>query len=130
MVPFAVGCMQSAKDESRGRVVRALTESLGEMADPQIAFQRDSTHLLVHLRTAAFPTVSEEALTEQARNVASLALRHFDRARELDSVTVLYREPFRKGVSWIRHRRGFSVDSLLSTHRNVEVSIPTPPNTR
>lgn len=127
---LAVACMRSAKDESRERVARALTETLGEAADPQIAFQRDSSHLLVQLLTVAFPTVSEEALTTQAKNIASSALRHYDKAGQLDSVTVLYREPVRRGMWWIRHTRSFPVDSLQNRHSDVDVSLPTPPNTR
>lgn len=127
---LAVACMRSAKDESRERVARALTEIVGEEADPQIAFQRDSSNLRVQLLTVAFPTVSEEALTAQAKNIASFALRHYDKAGQLDSVTVVYREPVRRGMWWIRHYRSFSVDSLQNRHSDVDVSLPTPPNAR
>lgn len=116
MLLLITSCMGSANDESRRRVAHVLTETLGKAADPQIAYQRDSSHLLIQLLTVAFPTVSEERLTEQAKAIATVALHNYDRANQLDSVTVLYREPVRRGVWWIRHSRSFSVESLQGRH--------------
>lgn len=112
---LAAACVAPADDGSRKHVARALTRTLGEAgeaADPQIAFRQDSTHLLVQFLTVAFPTVSDGELTSQATRIAKTALSNYDRADQLDSVTVLYREPVRKGTWWIRHTRSFSVDSL------------------
>lgn len=109
---LAAACVAAAEGDSRERVARALAESLGEAADPQIAFQRDSSHLLVQLATVAFPTVSEDELTRRARGIATTAMRNYDDAERLDSITVLYREKAGKGIWWIRNTRAFSVDSL------------------
>ena len=98
---------------SRQRLASVLRDSLGEAADPQVAYQRDSTHLLVELATAAFPTVSDSILTGEARNIGSFALRHYEKASQLDSVTVLYREAApRAGIWYIRHERTFAVANL------------------
>jgi hypothetical protein len=102
---------------SRERVASVLRDSLSEAADPQVAYQRDSTHLLVELATAAFPTVSDSILTGQARGIGRLALRHYDNANQLDSVTVLYREAApHPGIWHIRHKRTFPVAELRAVH--------------
>jgi hypothetical protein len=113
VIAFAAACGGPAKDQSRERVASALRDSLGDAADPQVAIQRDSAHLLVHLATVAFPTASDSALTEQARHIGSLALRHYDKSNQLDSVSVLYREKaIGSGIWHIRHERTFPVESL------------------
>lgn len=127
LAAFAVACMGIATDESRERVADALTRMLGEAADPDVGFLNDSSHLQLSLLTVAFPTVSESELTEQARIIASSALRNYDEAGRLDKITVLYREPVRKGMWWIRHTRTFSVDSLLSLPADTSESIRMPP---
>ena len=53
---------------ARERLASALSDRLGELADPQVGFQKDSTHLRVALATVAFPTVSESVLTDRAKN--------------------------------------------------------------
>jgi hypothetical protein len=86
---------------------------LGKAADPQVAFQKDSTHLLVQLATVAFPTMSEAALTDEARDIGAFAVRHYENANQLDSLTVLYREAApRRGISYIRHARTFPIGNL------------------
>jgi hypothetical protein len=98
---------------SRERLASVLRDSLGEAADPQVAYQSDSTHLLVELATTAFPTVPDSILTGQARGIGGFALRHYERANQLDSVTVLYREATpHPGIWYIRHTRTFPVASL------------------
>jgi len=98
---------------SRERLASTLRDSLGKAADPHVAYQRDSTHLLVELATAAFPTVADSILTSQARGIGGLALRHYEKADQLDSVTVLYREAApHSGVWYIRHERTFPVANL------------------
>jgi predicted component of type VI protein secretion system len=126
MVAFAVACTGHARDEPGERVARALTSMLGEAAAPQVAFVRDSSHLRVQLSTVAFPTVSEEELTKQAGRIAGSALRNYDKADQLDSVTVVYREPVRPGMWWIRHSRTFSVASLRNGHPGMGASLPAP----
>ena len=108
----AAACARTPKD-SRERAAAALKERLGEAADPHVAFQKDSTHLLVQLATAAFPTMSETNLTDQATGIATFALRHYEKQNQLDSITVVYREKAAPGFWWIRHQRTFPVESLL-----------------
>lgn len=109
---LAAACVAAPEGDSRERVPRALAESVGEAADPQITFRRDSSHLLIQLATVAFPTVSEDELTGRARGIATTAMRNYDNADQLDSITVLYREKAGKGIWWIRNTRTFPVDSL------------------
>ena len=87
--PPRSGLKRPIRDNSLERVASALRDSLGKAANPQVAFQKDSTHLLVQLATVAFPTVSESVLTAQATRIASFALRHYEKADQLDSVTCL-----------------------------------------
>ena len=111
LLVFSGACHAPAN--SRERLAYALRDSLGTAADPQVAFQRDSTHLLVELATAAFPTIPEAALTHQARSIAGFAVRSYENANQLDSVTVLYREAARHpGVWHIRHERTFPIGEL------------------
>lgn len=130
LAAFAAACMGIEKDESRERVADALTNMLGEAANPDIGFLGDSSHLQVSLLTVAFPTVSEAELTGQARIIASSALRNYGEAGRLDSITVLYREPVRKGTWWVRHTRSFSVDSLLNLPADTSGSKRMPPYPR
>lgn len=107
-----VACWGCTPDGPRENVASALREKLGEAADPKVGFQPDSTHLLVHLATVAFPTVPENELTRRARAIASFAFRRYANASDADSVTVLYREAVRPGMWWIRHERTFSAETL------------------
>ena len=109
---FIAACVGVTPDNSRTRLASVLRDSLGAAADPQVAFQRDSTHLLVQLATVAFPTVSEAELSDEAKHIGGFAFQHYERANELDSVTVLYHEKVRSGVYWIRHERTFPVEQL------------------
>jgi hypothetical protein len=113
-------------DNSRTRLASVLRDSLGAAADPQVAFEKDSTHLLVELATVAFRTVSESELSDEAKHIGGFAFKHYERANELDSVTVLYREKVRSGVWWIRHDRTFAVEEL----RCCPELIPEPAFTR
>lgn len=105
-------CVGVTPDNPRTRLAAVLRDSVGAPADPQVAFQKDSTHLLVELATVAFPTVSESELSDEAKSIGGFAFKHYERANELDSVTVLYREKVRSGVWWIRHERTFAVEEL------------------
>jgi hypothetical protein len=98
--------------DSRDRLTSGLRDSLPEPANPVAGFGRDSTHLVVYVETAAFLTVPESVLTSNAKQIAALAVRHFEKASQLDSVEVLYREPVRRGVWHIRHVRTFPVGML------------------
>jgi len=81
-------------------------------ADPQVGFLTDSTHLRVALSTIAFPTMPDSVLTERARRIGGFALTHYEKANQLDSVSVLYREAVSPGIWHIRHKRTFTIASL------------------
>jgi hypothetical protein len=110
---FVAACAEPAN--SRERLASILSDSLGTAADPAVAFQKDSTHLMVELATVAFPTVTDSVLTSQARGIGRFALRHYEPANELDSVTVLYREEVRPGAWHIRHTRTFPAGDLRNS---------------
>ena len=67
---FVAACVGPFKANARGVAV-ALRDTLGKAADPQVAFERDSTHLLVQLSAAAFPTVPDSALTRRRGALAA-----------------------------------------------------------
>jgi hypothetical protein len=113
LLPFlalAAACLGPAN--SRERLAAALKERVGEAADPDVAFLKDSTHLLVNLATVAFRTVPDSVLTVQARDIGRFALGHYERANELDSITVVYREAVSPGLWYVRHTRTFPVGDL------------------
>src|SRR3979409_2112254 len=110
LLALAAACL--GPTNSRERLPSALNTRVGEAADPDVGFMRDSTHLLVNLATVAFRTVPDSVLTVQAKGVGAFALRHYERANEVDSVTVVYREKVSSGFWYIRHERTFPVAEL------------------
>ena len=121
MIVVESSCTQDPTHRSRKHVASLLSQEIGEAADPQVAFLRDSTHLLVDLSTAAFPTLAESTLTKRARGFAITALKNYDRVDTLDSISVVYTERLGHEGGWIRHIDAFSVAALRDLH---------PPNTR
>jgi hypothetical protein len=114
VLALAVACRGPAN--SRERLASALKERLGEAANPDVGFFRDSTHLLVNLATVAFRTVPESVLTVQARDIGRFAQHNYERASEVDSVTVVYREAVSPGLWYVRHERTFPVGDLRNAH--------------
>lgn len=110
LLAVAVAC--TGPGNSRERLASALKDRLGDAANPDVGFIRDSTHLLVNLATVAFRSVPESALTVQARDIGRFALQHYERANDVDTVTVLYREKVSSGFWYIRHERTFAVGDL------------------
>ena len=110
LLALATACLGPAN--SRERLAAALKDRVGDLADPDVGFMRDSTHLLVNLATVAFRTVPDSVLTVQAKAIGAFALRHYERANELDSITVLYREKVSSGFWYVRHERTFPVGEL------------------
>ena len=66
---------ESTPANPRTRLASVLRDSIGAEADPQVAFQRDSTHLLVELATVAFPTISESELSDEAKKHRGLCFQ-------------------------------------------------------
>lgn len=113
----AVACRPSdAASGARERLAAILRDSLGQSSDARVAFidnggRRDS-HLYVMLDTAAVPNVSDSAFAIRARALARFAVRHYDNARALDSITISAREPGQPGVWKVHHVRAFAVAGL------------------
>jgi hypothetical protein len=106
-------CEQDSTARARKHVASLLRRQLGDDADPRIAFVRDSTHLLVDLSTAAFPTLADSTLRKWATGFAVTALKNYEMGDSVDSVTVTYSERLRhKGGGWIRHIDTFPVSVL------------------
>jgi hypothetical protein len=113
----AVACHPKASDsEARTRLARILRDSLGQSSDPNVAFitegDRRDSHLYVMFDTTAIPNVSDSVFERRARDLARFAVRHYDEASKLDSVTVATRESVQRGVWKIRHSRAFAVAGL------------------
>ena len=93
-----------------------LRDSLGRSSDASVAFiesgDRRDSHLYVMLDTAAVPNLSDSAFAIRARELARFAVRHYDNASTLDSVTVSARVPGQPGVWKVHHVRAFGVTSL------------------
>lgn len=112
-------CSSPAPDRSRERVAAALRDTLGTAADPQVAFRRAPTHLLIHLDSTVFAGLPDSAFASQARKIAYFALRQYDRRAEVDSVTVLEREVLAAGqVMRDRRWRTFPTAALLESSRH------------
>jgi hypothetical protein len=114
LVCLVFGCAKAGNP--RERLASALSDSLEKAADPHVAFVRDSTHLQIELANAAFPAVPDSVRTNQASDIGRFALRHYERANELDSITVMYRDSVRPGVWNIRHTRTFPAGDLRNIH--------------
>ena len=124
VLAFVAACAGPVNDKSAERVASVLRDSLGQLAAPHVGFSRDSTHLSVRLATVAFPTVPDSVLTEHARSVGSFALRHYEKANQLDSVSVRYNEAVRSGVWHIRHKRTFLVEDLPLAAPLIHLHMP------
>ena len=112
-----LGCEpQGHESEARDRLTRVLRDSLGATTDPNVGFISDGggrgSHLYVLLDTTAFPNVSESVFELHARDLARFAIRHYDQAEMLDSITVASREAVKPGTWRIHHTRAFAVGRL------------------
>lgn len=104
------------EDQARARLSSVLGDTLGGSTHPQVSFitgdgHRD-THLQVSFDTTAFANLSDSAFGLRARDVARFALRHYEKAQALDSVTVGAVEMLRPGVERIHNWRTFSTAEL------------------
>jgi hypothetical protein len=100
------------ESEARDRLATDLRDSLGSAADPNVAFitngaEKDS-HLYVMFDTTAFANVSDSIFELRARDLARFAMRHYEKASRLDSVTVAARESVRPDVWRVHHTRTFT----------------------
>jgi hypothetical protein len=114
---FAPACNPKASEsQAREALARVLRDTLGPTTNPNVAFiidggRRDS-HLYLMFDTTAVPNVSDSLFDLRARNLASFAMRHYDKASQLDSVTVATREALQPGVWRLHHSRAFATASL------------------
>src|SRR5687767_10483217 len=115
LVVLSSGACSGSSNDSRHEVAHALSEHLGEAADPKVGYLRDSAHLKIDVATTAFPTGTEAEVTDHARGIARFAYGHYEQASKLDSVSVFYLERARLGASWIRRSHSFPVADLGET---------------
>ena len=76
------------RDRAWEHVAEVLRAETGDAAAPKVSFQRDSTHLSIHLQAAAFAGMPDSVFESKARGWAKLALRTYERGAMLDSITV------------------------------------------
>ena len=116
MLAFCVAALacdpKGPESEARARLATDLRDSLGSAANPSVAFiidgaKRDS-HLYVIFDTTFFPNVSDSVFQLRARDVAGFAMRHYEKASHLDSVTVAARDSVQPGGWRIHHTGTFS----------------------
>ena len=113
----AAACHPRAADaDPRTRLIAVLRDSLGEAAHPEVAFiangGRPESHLYVTLDTSAVPNLPDSLFDGRARDLARFAVRHYEQANSLDSVTVATRELQQPGAWRVHHRRAFAVAGL------------------
>ena len=129
LVLVSLGCVAAPNTPERKEVASVLKERLGDASQPDIGYIRNNAHLLVNLSTTAFPSLADSILAPRAREIATLALESYKLRKDLDSVTVVFREKAGTGMWWIRYERGFATTEagLNTTHKE---SPGAPPNTR
>jgi hypothetical protein len=118
----AVACHSGDSDaDVRARLTDVLRDSLGRTADPNVAFMADGnnrgSHLYVAFDTTAVPNVSDAVFDSRARDLARFAVRHYERASNLDSITVATRERLQPGIWRVHHRRSFAMADLNEPRR-------------
>lgn len=115
----AVACHTRSRDsDARGRLVSILRDSLGEAAGPNVAFitsAQSQSHLYVTFDTTVAPAVSDSVFELRARDLARFAVRHYDQASELESVTVATRELMQPGLWRVHHSSAFAIAGLKET---------------
>lgn len=101
---------------ARDRLASILGDSLGAATDPKVALITDGgareSHLYLHFDTTAFANLSDSAFELRAQDVGRFAMRHYENARALDSITVAARESVTPNSARLYHMRTFSVAQL------------------
>lgn len=116
----AAGCHpRTPSSDARERLATVLRDSLGESFKPKVSFLGDGgrpeSHLYVTIDTDAVPDESDSVFVRRALDLARFAVRHYERAGNLDSVTVAVEEFWQPGVWRVVHSRAFAIASLDST---------------
>ena len=120
LVASAVACFGNGPEAgARAHLASVLRDSVGAATDPQVAFiinSQDSRgrnrHLYVQLDTNGFSSMSDSAFALRARDIGALALRHYEKAADLDSISVAALEKLKPGVARIHRQRAFTVADL------------------
>jgi len=101
--------------DARAHLTTAFRDSFSVTA-PNVAFLDDSgpaeSHLYLLFDTTAAPNLSDSAFTVYARNYAAFAMRHYEDASNLDSVSVATRATVDNGVWQVHHRATFAASGL------------------
>jgi hypothetical protein len=107
---------KSPEEEARNKLAAMLRDSVGRGTDPKVSFIMEGAvsgkNLYVHFDTTAFPNMPESTFVVRARDVARFSLRHYEKAQDLDSVTIASRENLQPGLARIHHQRVFSTAEL------------------
>jgi len=128
-----LGCAPNASEsEGRNRLAQILRDSLGAASNPNVGFivdegKRDS-HLYVMFDTTAVANASDSVFAARALDIARFSLRHYDKATQLDSITIATRKAVERGVWRIQHTRTFASDQARALVNGDSISAP--PNTR
>jgi hypothetical protein len=112
-------CHRDSPDgDARAQLIAVLGDSLGEGANPDVSFMRNSgrphSHLYVMFEMPSIPSISDSAVDIRARGLARFVGRHYAHASELDSISVAAREPMRPGLWRVPHRRAFAIADLTA----------------
>ena len=81
-----IGCSKSPAPLQHAQAV--VLAEVGAAAKPQVAFMRDSTHLLVQLQGGDVAQAQDSAFAQRANRLARLALEAYGRGAGVESVTV------------------------------------------
>jgi hypothetical protein len=128
-----LGCERNdLESAARNRLAQVLRDSLGQRSNPNVAFivdggRRDS-HLYVMFDTTAVANASDSVFALRALDIARFSLRHYDKATELDSITIATRKSVERGVWRIQHTRTFPAYQARALANGD--SILAPPDTR
>jgi len=107
-----VSCKTRPVDNARENLAAVLRDSLGAATNPEVAFRKDSTHLLVQFDTVAFPDLSDSAYAKRAEEIGRFVERHYESGGSIDSVTVMAHQLLSPGAWKIRQERTFAAAAL------------------
>jgi hypothetical protein len=112
-VSLCLACNDAPDIQARGDLASLLRDSVGQAADPQVAFLNNNNHLLVHLDAKPFTHLSDSAFSAEARRIAQVAMRNYQGKARIDSISVEAREIMVPNQAMrVRESRTFSVAEL------------------
>lgn len=111
-----VACHPESKADARTRLAVVLRDSTSGMGEPNVSLLIDGgrrgSHLYVAFDTTAMPDLPDSVFARSSREFARFAVRHYEQAAELESVTVAMRVPMQPGAWRVMRSRAFAVAGL------------------